>query len=115
MLLTKRAFVGLALLIFLATTALPLAEPAPTSTTTASVAASTTTSLPLAFELNEGQAQPAIKALARGKGYGLLVTEQSFVLALKPGAKEPEDVLRFTTVGSDPAASVMGLDPLPVP
>ena len=113
MFLTRQAFVGLTLLIVLATTALALADPAPAGTTTASVAASTTMSLPLAFELNEGQAPPGIKALARGKGYGLLVTEQSFVLALTPGAKEPEDVLRFTTVGSDPAASVIGLDPLP--
>ena len=56
---------------------------------------------------------PASKRSRRGKGYGLLVTEQSFVLALTPGAKEPEDVLRFTTVGSNPAASVIGLDPLP--
>jgi hypothetical protein len=110
---TRRAFAGLTVLFFLATTAVPLAEPTPARTTTASVAAGTTTSLPIAFELNEGQAQPGIKALARGKGYGLLVTEQSFVVALTPGAKGPEDVLRFTTIGSDPAASVTGLEPLP--
>ena len=107
-----RAAVRFALLTLLVPATTALADPEPAASKAPS-GASSTVGLPLAFELNEGQAQPGIRALVRGRGYGVLVTEQSFVLSLTPGAKEPDDVLQFTTVGSNPAASVSGLDPLP--
>src|SRR5665811_992660 len=39
--------------------------------------------LPLAFEPNQGQADPSVKFLARGSGYTLFVTAQEAVLSLK--------------------------------
>jgi hypothetical protein len=69
--------------------------------------------LPLSFELNEGQAQPEIKALSRGKGYGLLLTSNESVVILQPGEKKKDAVLRLRTLGSNPSPRVTGLDPLP--
>jgi hypothetical protein len=43
--------------------------------------------LPLAFEPNQGQTDPQVQYLARGRGYSLFVTDQEAVLVLKkPGA-----------------------------
>ena len=44
--------------------------------------------LPLAFEPNQGQTDPEVKFLARGRGYGLFVTPRGVVLSLK-GSKTP--------------------------
>jgi len=41
--------------------------------------------LPLAFELNRGQSDAAVKYLARGPGYELFLTESEAVLALQRG------------------------------
>jgi hypothetical protein len=38
--------------------------------------------LPLAFEVNEGQTNPQVKALSRGSGYGLFLTSDESVLVL---------------------------------
>jgi Beta-propeller repeat len=38
--------------------------------------------LPLAFEPNEGQARPGVMFLARGAGYGAMLTRRGFVLSL---------------------------------
>ena len=107
----RRSAWPLVLLTLLVPAAAALADPPPPATPAPATA--DTTSLPLAFELNEGQAQRGVKALVRGKGYGVLITESSFVLSLTPGTKAPDDVLRFTAVGGNPDSQVSGLDPLP--
>jgi hypothetical protein len=63
--------------------------------------------LPLHFEENRGQADPQVRFLARGPGYGLYLTAGDAVLALD-GA-----VLRMALVGANPESAVKGLDELP--
>lgn len=47
--------------------------------------------LPLAFEPNQGHADPQVKFLARGSGYTLFVTSQEAVLSLKQNRVLPLD------------------------
>jgi hypothetical protein len=42
--------------------------------------------LPLAFEVNQGQTSPEVKALSRGSGYGLFLTADESVVVLTPKA-----------------------------
>lgn len=58
--------------------------------------------LPLSFEENRGQADAAVKFLARGAGYGLYLSPAAAVLALD------QSVLRMEVVGANPEARVRG-------
>ncbi len=49
--------------------------------------------LPLAFEPNQGQTDPQVQYLARGRGYSLFVTGQEAVLVLKKPASDPRPSL----------------------
>jgi hypothetical protein len=83
--------------------------------------------LPLSFEINEGQTDPSVKYLAHGQGYTLWLTADQAVLGLRSTAqpststlpaRHPEAlgrraVVRLKLVGSDPAPSVRGEQPLP--
>ena len=85
--------------------------------------------LPLAFEPNQGQADPSIKFLARGCGYGLFLTPSETVLVLAPatrqgpraqrpgpvpaGVQVEPAVVRMRFVGADPDAHIEGVTPLP--
>ena len=88
--------------------------------------------LPLAFEINEGQTDPAVKFLCRGTGYGLYLSGSDAVLALtrlEPAekgrlpvvkgfrARNPKvaasDLLRLTLLGANPHPVVTGTDILP--
>ena len=81
--------------------------------------------LPLAFEPNQGQADPAVRFLARGRGYALFFTGTEAVLVLTPtqpatGRRAlPADtpstppVVRMRLVGASPTATLTGLEPLP--
>jgi hypothetical protein len=84
--------------------------------------------LPLAFEPNQGQADGAVKFLARGRGYGLFLTATETVLVLAPAerrgplARRPgpvgdvvaePSVVRMRLVGADASAGVTGLAPRP--
>src|SRR6266852_7899063 len=44
--------------------------------------------LPLIFEPNQGQADPKVKFLARGAGYGLFLTREEAVLVLRAGRSQ---------------------------
>jgi Calx-beta domain/Beta-propeller repeat len=79
--------------------------------------------LPMSFEPNQGQADPAVKFLARGRGYGLFLTPTESVLVLAPpapsrgrpaaaGIAEPV-VVRMRLVGANPVAPVAGVEPRP--
>src|SRR6185503_16345651 len=84
-------------------------------------------SLPLSFEVNEGQVDQAVKFLSRGFGYDLFLTSDEAVLSLrKPRASEkdprrtaPEatvregSVLRLKLIGANAGAQVEGQDQLP--
>jgi len=88
-------------------------------------------SLPLAFEQNCGQANPAVKFLARGSGYAIFLTEKEAVMSLERSAAHSpnpfpaggsaaraarrnspkKDVLRLRWVGAAAAPRIEGLDP----
>src|SRR5258705_5520471 len=81
--------------------------------------------MPMVFEPNLGQADVAVKFLARGRGYGLFLTPTETVLVVAPAgggrgrgaqgvarASEPV-VVRMRLVGADPEATIAGVDPLP--
>ncbi len=61
-------------------------------------------SLPLTFELNEGQTDPRVKFLARGPGYTLFLTEDEAVVALRSRKTE----VRSLEAGSRQLAVVSG-------
>ena len=60
--------------------------------------------LPLAFEPNQGQADPQVKYLARGNGYTLFVTPREAVLVLGE-ARAPADPRRGKRTAPAPAPS----------
>ena len=92
--------------------------------------------LPLAFEANEGQTAPPVHYMARGQGYQLFLTNQEAVLTLrqpavprtkstkrpsllaaqvsrKPASVGKTSVLRMHFDGANPAAEIVGANPLP--
>ena len=86
--------------------------------------------LPMAFEANQGQADSAVKFLARGSGYTLFLAANEAVLALQkfsatggqssvcnqnpPSeiAETQSTVLRMKLVGANPAARITGAEEL---
>jgi len=81
--------------------------------------------LPMSFEVNQGQADPSVRFLARGQGYTILLSPSEAALALQsPGKSErfPEKtppqprpttrVLRMRIEGADRSAPATGLDRL---
>ena len=83
--------------------------------------------LPLIFEPNQGQADPAVKFLAHGAGYSLFLDADTAVLAMqtapsssssaasaaRPSEQSREQFVRMKLVGANPAAALTGADPLP--
>ena len=84
--------------------------------------------LPLSFEPNQGQTDPAVKFLSRGRGYRVFLTQDETVLALRKQsavgsqqsagrspsaeARTPE-VLRMRLVGANATATLSGVEELP--
>jgi hypothetical protein len=73
--------------------------------------------LPLAFELNQGQADDEVKFLARAPGYDLFLTSNEAVLSLvQPGTAEGEEsstsVVRMQMVGAEAMPTLFGMDML---
>jgi uncharacterized protein (TIGR03437 family) len=88
--------------------------------------------LPLSFEANAGQADKGVKFLARGSGYGLYLTGEEAVLALRKGCagpaassalrpdsrrgdaacKQDADVVRMRLAGSSSGAAPAGEEQL---
>ena len=72
--------------------------------------------LPLAFEVNEGQAATGIEFVARGSGYALALAPTTASLSLqgKPTGPTPGDqLLQTRLVGANPVSQVIGQDLLP--
>jgi DNA-binding beta-propeller fold protein YncE len=70
--------------------------------------------LPLQFEINEGQADPAAKFLAHGRGFNLFLASDEVLLALPaPAPGHPPAVLRMQFVGAAPEPQMAGLGQLP--
>jgi len=91
--------------------AAPVTAPATTVTDPATKAKVTAQylNLPLSFEVNEGQFDPRVKALARGSGYGLFLTSSESVLVLNPGHKDGS-MVRVRNIGANPEPKVSGLN-----
>src|SRR5262249_41413972 len=64
--------------------------------------------LPLAFEANVGQADPAVRFLAHGPGYALALTDQGAALALTRA--DQQEVLRWQLPGGKALPTLVGLD-----
>ncbi len=67
--------------------------------------------LPLHFEANQGQVDPAVKFLARGQGYTLFLASDEVVFGVPTG--ERPALVRMKLLGADPAAEIVGRDELP--
>jgi hypothetical protein len=86
--------------------------------------------IPLQFEINQGQTDPQVKFFSRGAGYGLFLTPQEAVLTFekpvreKPtrrghfhrkngGADAQPEAIRMSLAGANPNPRVSGQDVLP--
>src|SRR5579863_4926390 len=69
--------------------------------------------LPLAFEVNQGQANSDVKFLARRGGYVLFLTATDAVLKLNAGARQDPLFLRLKLADANAKLSVSGSDELP--
>ena len=69
--------------------------------------------LPLVFEENLGQTDPAVRFLARGRGYTLFLTPEETVLRLPPGAEGvAPTVVRMQLEGGATGALMVGVNEL---
>jgi hypothetical protein len=68
--------------------------------------------LPMAFELNRGQTDSAVRFLARGQGYGLYLTANEAVLSLRAPSSQSDTVVRMQIAGASPHARISGADEL---
>ena len=64
--------------------------------------------LPLLFERNEGQVDPAVRFLSRGRGYSLYLTASEAALRLTGEAEAGTATVRWQVVGADPEARISG-------
>ncbi len=65
--------------------------------------------MPLAFEANQGQADPSVKFLARAKGYSLFLTPSLAVMVLKaPAGDRQADTIRMSLYGGNTAPVIQG-------
>ena len=72
--------------------------------------------LPLMFEANQGQTDATVKFLAGGAGYGLFLTKNEAVLALRGdhgSSRSEASVVRMKLANANPNADVVGTDELP--
>ena len=75
--------------------------------------ATPSSNLPLSFEPNQGQADPAVKWLSRGRGFTLFLTSTEAVISVRQDTGRPPLILRMQPVGSNPAPRVTGELPQP--
>src|SRR5438876_4862150 len=129
---------GMKGMILLLVLALVSCAPAPATRTSTTIPQATKQQvlvaygkLPLIFEANQGQTEPQVKFLSRGRGYTLFLTSTEAVLALREGASARNvvdgspaakrergealsgTVLRMRFVGANPAPAVAGVGELP--
>jgi hypothetical protein len=70
-------------------------------------------SLPLTFEANRGQTDPAVKFLSRGDGYALFLTEDSAVFKLRSNQERSSSaVVRMKLMGVNSRVKISGAQPL---
>ncbi len=79
----------------------------------------------MSFELNQGQVDPRVRYLARGRGYQVFLTDTEVVLSLSRSQRVKREnvetalsnpqsnALRLKLAGAEPARQVTGVNPLP--
>ncbi|MEO6325691.1 MAG: SBBP repeat-containing protein [Thermoanaerobaculia bacterium] len=67
---------------------------------------------PVRFERNDGQCDPRVRFLKRGRDATLFITDRGLVLSART-AENSSSVLRMTLAGARAPRAVEGLDPLP--
>ena len=77
------------------------------------VAAAAYSTLPMRFEVNEGQTASHVKFLARGNGYNLFLTSSEAVLHLKRSKSGKHEALSMKLPGANPSPRIVGLEELP--
>ena len=75
--------------------------------------------LPMSFEPNEGQTDPRVQFLSRGRGYALLLTSTEAVISLRDGrkgrasrSKPAQLAVRMSLEGATPGIQAQGLNEL---
>jgi hypothetical protein len=68
--------------------------------------------LPMAFELNQGQTDPAVGFTVHGLGYGLYLTRDEAVLSLRAPASQSDTVVRMRIAGASSHAQLSGVEEL---
>ena len=63
--------------------------------------------LPLAFEVNQGQGESHVRFAARANNYNVFLASDETILALRP------DLVTMNLIGSNPSPKMQGLDMLP--
>ena len=69
--------------------------------------------LPLSFEENRGQSDPAVRFLSHGRGYRVFVTTTETVLVLRQPSTPTSSVVTMRLIGANPGARSTGLEELP--
>lgn len=85
--------------------------------------------LPMSFEVNQGQADPNIKFISRGSGFGLFLLPQEMVLSVRNGGEPIQNhhstskrktrtrahtvSVKIKLQNANPTPDIVGLDPLP--
>lgn len=69
--------------------------------------------MPMNFTLNTGQTDARVKFMARGRGYGLFLTQTEAVMALNQAQSKRSTVLRMQLLQANPQPEITGLDKLP--
>lgn len=110
-LVARARLAGLIPLFFLLASGAIAAPPSGPATPSTADVAKRLQLFPLAFERNEGQANPAAKYVARGSGYSLLLLPGETVLNV--GRKDSLEQIRLKFAGADGAAQAIGQDQLP--
>lgn len=84
----------------------------PANAATKSTLAVEYATLPLTFEVNQGQTDERVRFLSRGRGYSLFLSESEAVLSLR-GADGKGRVVRVKLLGAKADPKMTGLDRLP--
>src|SRR5437868_1815573 len=112
----KKLFLSSAILTltFLAASAAAETKPlSATSTPNRAQVAQNYARLPLAFERNLGQADPAVQFFSRGHGYLLMLERQRASLVLKSSKDAPPAVFGLALLNANVNAGIAGEQQLP--
>jgi hypothetical protein len=68
--------------------------------------------MPMSFEVNDGQEVPGVKFISRGHDYGVFLTEEAAIFALKKDAKAATSSFTMKFRGANNVSHISGLEKL---